>query len=322
MPDSKNLFMGLVQGATSATVSAAILDNRLKEIVAESFLLDEAPIGDYLVNTGHGTEFVQTPDLDQVAEFLTRHIPRSSSVGLLVETPTVLPFADQGDTPAAVFPANSVLFKFLCFLGFQGLGVTFAYYEVPERQRVVAHYVKAHPDKLSEAVPNQARFLTTGISSAYCALLFDVPLSPERSAGVAALIAKNHGSYYYWSSAGSPPSAGDIAYYLRRGEQRLLVGSGAETFSIRVRKIREGFEDALEDVVLEYALAQKQWAQIGDNDASKAALIHVSKTFNFDIRCYSNRADATERDPRLVYPLPAADDWISSKIKEIIPQSG
>ena len=316
--DSKDVFIGLVQGSTDATASVAILDNRLKEIVTGSFLLDQAPIGGYLIDAGRGIEFVQTPDLDRVTAFLTRHIRQGSSVGLLVEAPRVIPLPDKEDTPGAIFPLNSVLFKLLCFLSFQGFSLTFAYYEVPERQSLVAHYVKSTSGNGPEAVPTQPRFLRKGLSSAYCDLLFDVLPSPEQSAAVSALIAKNHGSYYYWSSLGEPPSSGDIVDHLRLEQSRMLVVSTTEQFSVRVRKIREG----LEDVPLEFALAQTQWAQLGKNDAAKAALIHVSKMFHFDIRCYSTRTDARERDPRLVYPLPAEDDWIASRIKAIVPHGG
>jgi hypothetical protein len=289
----------------------------LHEVASQSFVIQPSPVSEYLVNTGDGLQFYQTPELDRVSEFIERHVPRGSSVHLLAEAESLFSFKEEGDTPAAVFSADSILFKVLSFVCFQGLGVQFAYYEVPERRSIVAHYASAHPDNPSETVPNQPRFLYRGTSAAYCELLFDVPASSERASATAALIARNHGSYYYWSSFAEPPSSGDLVLYLRNGQRKMLVGSAHEQFSIQVPRIREGLEGVIDDVALEYALAQKQWASLGETNASKAALVHVSKQIGCQIRCYSNRADAGPRDPRLVFPLPPGDDWIASKIRSM-----
>lgn len=313
-------FIGLVADDNGNTVTAGILNDQSHEIVTQSFLMQAVPVSEYLIKTSHGLEFLATPELDRVSEFIERHVPHGSSVRLLAEADGLFPFQAEGDTPAAIFPADSAIFKVLCFLSLHGLGVQCAYYEVPERQSIVAHYVSAHPDKPSETVPNQPRFLVKGTSGAYGSLLYDVPSSPELAGVIGALIAKNHGSYYYWSSWGEPPSAADVVYYLSHGQRKMLVGSSHEQFSVQVPKIQDGLEDVIDDVALEYALAQQQWASLGENNASKAALIHVSKRFGCQIRCYSTRADAGPRDPRLVFPLPPGDDWIASKIRAIVHQ--
>jgi hypothetical protein len=218
---------------------------------------------------------------------------------------------NKGETPAAVFPLNSVLFKLLCSLCFQGFVLSFAYYEVPERESIVAHYVTPQ-DASGTQILAQPRFLAKNISQAVGELLFDIQPSFEQSAAIAALLAKNHGVYYYWSSFGTPLSSGDIVYCLRAGTTQTRVGSATETFAMRLRRTREGLE---EDVPLEFALACKTWEHLGENDAIKAALVHVSKLFDFDIRCYSSRIDAKGRDPRLVYPLAKEDDWVAVSIK-------
>ena len=317
--DSKNVFIGIVQGLTSATVSIAILDNFLRSVVIGSFVLNEASPEEYLIETAHGIDFEATPDLFPVTAFLMAHVRQGSSVGVLVGAPKVIALPDEGYTPAAVFPLNSVSFKVLCLLPFQGLGLNCTYYKVPERESIVAHYVTPQSGTGLQVLAAQPRFLSRNILNAYGELLFDIQPSPEQSAAVAALIAKNHGAYYYWSSFGKvAPSSGDIIYCLNAGRTQTRVGSGTETLAMRFRTTREG----LEDVPLEFALGTKKWEQLGENDASKAALIHVSKLFDFEIRCYSRRVDATKRDPRLVYPLPVEDDWIAAAIKNNVPHSG
>jgi hypothetical protein len=309
--DSKNIFIGIVGGPTSRAASVAILDNARRSVVAASFFLEEAPPQEYLTDTAHGITFVETPDCSPVTAFLTAHVPQGSSLGVLVEAPRVTSLADKGKTPAAVFPRNSVLFKLLCSLCFQGFGLYFAYYEVPERESIVAHYVTSQ-DAGGTQILAQPRFLAKNISQAFGELLFEIHPSVEQSAAIAALIAKNHGAYYYWSSFGTPPSSGDIVACLRSGTTRTLVGTPSEMFAMRFGRTREGLE---EDVPLEFALACKTWEHLGENDAIKAALVHVSKLFNFDIRCDSSRIDAQGRNPRLVYPLPKEDDWVAVAIK-------
>lgn len=309
--EGPTVFIGVVQPAPGDPVSIATLDNLDLRIHGASFRIPEVPVSRYLTRTEHGVEFRDMPHLYPALDFIAEHLRTEPPPGVLVEAPRVLSMKDIGGTPAAIFPENSAVFQLLSFLPHDGVKLNFAYYEVPEQARVVVHY--ATSDTVEEGlqlVAPQPRLLQANTSKMYGELLLGEPLSPLQAAVVAALIAKNHGAYYYWSTFGSPPSSGDIVTYLKSGQRKLLTMSGDEQFSVQVRHT-----DEQEEVALEYAIAMKKWEmQAG---ASKAALVHVSKLFNFEIRCYSSRLDATGRDPRLVYPLPAEDNWVEDAIRNL-----
>src|SRR5689334_1615773 len=109
IPVAGGIFMGLVSDPKSGTVTAGILNEALHEVAAQSFVIQPSPVSEYLVDTGDGLNFYQTPELDRVGEFIERHVPRGSSVHLLAEAEGLFSFEDEGDTPAAVFPADSIL---------------------------------------------------------------------------------------------------------------------------------------------------------------------------------------------------------------------
>jgi hypothetical protein len=310
-PSKPFRFVGMIHGVEPGSLTIAVLNPESETISSDSFRLEPIPLARYLQNQNGNLDFKWTEDLGPVHQFLSRHIPTDREIRVLVEAPTVLPFEDG--TPAAVFPDTSSLFRVLCFICMDGYGLQAAHYEVPEQQRLVAHFVSASPDDPSSAVLNQPRFLKNGTASAYCELLFGITPNPRQAAAVAALIAKNHGSYYYWTTTADAPSSGDIVQHLRIKQSKMLVVCGLSTVSMQIRTV----EEDIEDVALEYAIAQQRWAHLGSNDATKAALIYVSRKFNFDIRCYSTRVDAKERDPRMVFPLSPEDHWIAESIRSL-----
>jgi hypothetical protein len=190
----------------------------------------------------------------------------------------------------------------------------FAFYEVPDREAIVVHHVPAGGEQGALfAGHHQPRMLGSGMLRACAGLLVGGDPTPAQSAAVAALLAGAPGAYYYWSTFAEPPSLGDLVFYHRNGQRKLLVVGGTEQFNVQVRPGPQTDDD----ISLAYTLAEQAHRDLGANDARKAALVHVCREFGYELRCYSRRADARGVDPRRVWPWPDEDVWALDEVRRL-----
>lgn len=245
-----------------------------------------------------------------VGRFLDDVAPPSTAATVLVEGDRIFPHPDYENTPAAVFEWNSAALGVLIALSKLDVPVIFGCYEVADREAMVVHHVAS-----SEGFPKSERpkLLSRGLLRACTRLLLGFEPNDRQAAGVAALLSRAPGAYYYWSSFGEPPSLGDVVDQRRRGQTRVLVGTPTETFSMYIGK--KGA--SVDDIALAYALAAQAHDGLGSNDLAKASLLTICKEFNFAMRCTSTRRDAVHVDPRRAWPWPENDAWAIEAIKAL-----
>ena len=209
-----------------------------------------------------------------------------------------------------IFPWSDPVLATLIALAMHPLGVrvVLAFYEVPERAALVLHHA---PDAPPAVDARQPRFLGRGPLGALTEQWLDaVPSSPRRAAAAASM-ARNPGLYAYWTCLGAAPSLGDVALYLRRGQQQMLVGSPDAQFSMRVRPPAA----QLDEIALDYAECRDRHAALGEHDAHKVALVELCRRHGFDLRTVArHRPDIDAIDPRRVWPWPDDDRWVAEEL--------
>ena len=228
----------------------------------------------------------------------------------MIEVPYVVPFPIDDPTapPCVLLDKESIFLKVAIFLASKGYIALMSTF-LDEDGRVLLSHI---PERLEHVSLRAYRpkYLNQNLARCYADFLLGFCKSSEHAALVAALIAKNRGAYYYWSSFGRVQSSQDVLLYLRiKQDGPTCVYSSNETYFISSHQSTK--KESIETIPLEYAVAVKRYENLGENDAIKAALIHVCKLWNISLRCTSFRDDA-EEEHKIIGNMPwsSLDDWI------------
>jgi hypothetical protein len=155
-----------------------------------------------------------------------------------------------------------------------GVPVVLALREVAERGAIVVHHVVQGPGGRLPERAAQPHLLSSGLLRACTRGATRGAVTPRARSLVGALLARCPGAYAYWSSFHQPPSSGDVVEHLRRGQQRMLVSTPSEMFSMRVRSGQRSADELLVD----YALTEQTLGELNPNDRGKAALVDLCRT--------------------------------------------
>jgi hypothetical protein len=301
------VFVGVVEGMSPYTLTVGIIDDG-QRVTANSFAVGRAHLHSYYIPQSDGSYRYEMPsDLFEFARFLNQTISPDSLARYLFEVPEMFPHpADEiGAIPYPVIPADSVILKIVILLAANGIIV--APFRIDSEAKVVVVLPILRGSDLERFRMRSPRFLPRGVCRAYGELLNLTCERPEYVAIVGALIAKNPGAFHYWSSIGRVQSSHDVVHDFRTDASGpRIVFSGMETYITDYTTATKRI--AVDEIPLEYAVAEKKHQHLGGNDAIKAALIQVCREWRIDLRCGSMRADANEvNTEHPVYPLPIAD---------------
>ena len=316
------VFMGIIEGPLPGTVTLGLIDEENDRVSGSTFPVAKMHLNNYHPAPRDSDDTIQLPsDLFEIGKFLDENIPNDSKVHVLAEVPELLVDPASAETwegiPYAVLPIDSVMLRIVILLAELGYVAVKLTPSVETARTVLfplltqaefAHYPAIVP-----------KYLRNGICKAYGELLFGQCDRPEDAAIVGALIAKNPGAYHYWSSIGQVQSSQDVMFYLGRGQvEPTSVISAQESYTIEVSNVT--VRDEIEDLPLEYVLAERRYAHLGPNDAIKAALIHVCKRWRIVLRCASWRDDADgPRASYLVQPLGESASIVTAALEPVKP---
>ena len=321
-----NIFVGIIFSENNSKISIGIIDIEKKKITSESFSVHKSKVDikKYL-NT---LKIDKTKELNNIEKFLDLEIGKNRKAKFLIEIPQTFPYPldNPSSSPATLLPNDSSCIDIILLL-------TSGYAAVNSPQEVNDKvFFSRYPNlqEIAHLVPYQPLFLNQNLSKTYAELIFGSSISNKQSAIMAALLAKNRGAYYYWSSFGTVQSSRDIVVYLKSQQKEpTSVLSASEDYSISSDSASLA---NIEEIPLEYVTTvKKHQKSIGENDATKAALVQVCKNWNIQLRCVSWRDDADDEHKKygseypedmevywenirkmpLVYPLPNEDLWIS-----------
>jgi hypothetical protein len=306
-----DVFVGIVEGTPPFTITVGVVQDDGLRVTANSFAVQPAHLYEYYVPQPDGAHRYTMPaDLFGVANFLNESIPPDSHVRYLVEVPETVPDPpnDIGAVPHPVLPTQSVILKLLVLLGVNGV-ICAPFRTDPQVQTAVLFPI-VRGSELQHLLAKSPRYLPRGVCKAYGELLGLTCERAEHVALVGALVAKNPGAFHYWSSIGLVQSSMDVLSDLRAGvREPTRVLSASEHYVTEYTDAT--VHTALEDVPLEYAVAQNRYAHLGYNDALKAALIRVCQQWRIGLRCSSTRDDADDPGAEhAVYPLGSLDSIV------------
>jgi len=302
------VFMGIIEGSAPGAITIGLIDEENGRVSTSTFSIEKMHLHDYYPPPRDSEGAFQPPwDLFKLGRFLHENVPEGSKVHALAEVPEVSPQATEtgNSIPYALLPIDSAVLKVIVFLAELGY-IAMEFIPDEEMARVILFPLLTQSD-VGHFSPIVPKYLRNDICKAYGELLFDQCDQPAHVAIVGALIAKNPGPYHYWSSIGAVQSSQDVLEYLRRGQMEpTTVISANEKYTTEVTDAT--VRDEIEDLPLEYAIAERRYAHLGHNDAIKAALIHVCKRWRIVLRCSSNRDDADDPGGNyLVQPLGESD---------------
>jgi hypothetical protein len=313
------VFMGIIEGLSPEAVTVGLIDEENGLVSGSTFSVEKVPLHDYYPPPRDSEDAVLLPsDLSELGRFLHENVPNDSKLHALAEAPVVVPqTGTETDIPYAILPIDSAVLKVIAGLALMGY-IALEFIPNEEMTRVVLFPLLTNSD-MEQFSPIVPKYLRNGICKAYGELLFDECSRPEDIAIVGALIARNPGAYHYWSSIGQVQSSQDVLFYLRTGQvQPTSVISAEEKYTIEVTDAT--VRDEIEDLPLEYALTEREYAHLGPNDTIKAALIRICKRWHIVLRCSSNRGDADDPEGSyLVQPLGESDSIVAAALEPVAP---
>ncbi len=297
--------MGIVYDAATGTIAIAGLDSRHQSVTVETLALTPPTPDELQLFWGRGLpQRDSDPELGMLEQAISRLFPDICTNNVLIAVPTAPgdpDFPEEVRPPCAILGQDSPLLKTFCSLAIAGeivfvstvldpdaSGDRFALRSVPESGRE------------ERPLPPSPLFVRHDLLMACTALITGAAPSPQRAAGVAALIAAWPSAYVYWSSFGRVFSSGDIIQTMRLGQSRTYVISGTETFSVRWNPTRNA--EIVDEVALEHALAMSRHGYLREVDALKIALVSLSKTLGITVGCSSTRADSQKSPYTEVWP--------------------
>ena len=321
-----NTFIGIVKRGDEDSLSIGIIKTSIKKVVSATFVITKAHFNSYYTESSEGKFSLDfTADLDEVSNFLYQNIEDRESTKFLVEVPKIYPYPldNYNSAPCALLDKDSIILKLIVLLSAKGY-ISWMFNERPTK--VLIEHIPNRPEYIA-VIKYQPSFIAYNIPKTYLDFLAGNSQSTEQTAVIAALIAKNKGSYYYWTSYGAVQSAQDLVTYLKSVQKSPTSAIGSSEMYTTSKKETTKY-DNIDKLTLEYFIVCKKYETLGKNDALKAALIQVCKKWELNLSCTSWRDDAQEDggnpdansildeiedsiDNRsLVYPLPAGDIWI------------
>lgn len=320
-----NTFIGIVKAPDEDSLSVGIIKTSTKQIASATFKITKAHFNSYYTQSSDGKFILDfTSDLDEVSNFLYQNIEDPKSTKFLIEVPKIFPHPldNQDSAPCPLLDKDSTILKLIALLSAEGY-ISWMFNEGPTN--VLIEHIPNRPE-YTEIRKNQPSFIAYDIPKTYLDFLVGDLQSTEQTAVIAALIAKNKGAYYYWTSFGMVQSAQDVVVYLKSGQKSpTSVISCSEMYTTSLKETTK--YNNFDKLTLEYLIACKKYEKLGKNDALKSALVQVCKKWELNLSCTSWREDAEEGDVKianslldeieapiddifLVYPLPAPDIWI------------
>jgi hypothetical protein len=238
----KDTFIGIVSGPSDNSVSIGILKTSDQTITAQSFLIEPMDIESYFFISQHGPPRIKDlPDLRDIKSFLDTNILNPNRVQVLIELPTIGSLSLDGaqPLPCALLSKDSIYLKVLAVLVTKGCII---WMDLPTQQNNVVLTAIPNRPELAHLKSQQLRFLRQGVADAFADFLLGTCPSTEHTSAMAALLAKNKGAYYYWSSFGRVFSSQDVVVFMQNYAANLLsslpatrVVSGDEAFLITPR---------------------------------------------------------------------------------------
>ena len=300
-------FVGIVSGNTdrgeSNSISICIMDVSRQELFMRSFQLEKAHIDSYLTYSPNKKYNVNyTTDMHAIGDFLDSKIRDPTRVKVLIELPRIYPLDPANDKfePVALVNADSIYLKVLTLLSWKHY-ISWLHSEVIENNTITLFsYIPEYKPEDARRLP---KYLNENVSKIFGDFLLDSWDADKYSSIIAALIAKNIGVYYYWSSFGIVQSPQDIAFYLKTNQQTPTeVISAKESYMISIHESTK--LNDLEKISLEYAITCKKYEYIGENNAIKAHSASGVQIMERRTKLYSFRNDAEEVDKKLGYSAP------------------
>ena len=315
------IYIGVVPADKDDTVSIGVVNATNKTLVAQSFPLSRQNFDDYFKQKPDG-QFTFTareaPEFVAIKKFLQAFISRADLVQALIEVPKIVPFPFENwglppySPPCTLVAEDSIYLKTAMFLTQLGYAIS-VFKTGAEDGRVLLHHLpeKSEYDHL---LPLEPFYLSQNFSAVFAEIILGSCQSSEIAALVAAIICKNKGAYYYWSSFHSEPSSQDIVNFLRtrqRGYGHVISGSEIVRLLFRATTRKDKFER----IPMEYALACKKYEFLEEHYAQKAAVLHVCKLWEIGLQCTSRRQDAKDNSRARVFPLMPDDEWIIAALE-------
>lgn len=323
-------FVGIVKGPDDKSVSIGILIPEKKQIESATFTINNAWFNHYYTPLATGKfDLVFTPDLMEVSDFLHQHIANPKTARFLVEVPKIYPYPlDMHESaPCALLKKDAVVLKIIALLSAKGY-ISWMFNTDENSTNVLIEQIRG--PEYADLRKNQPIFIADHISHTYARFFLESSPSYQQASVIAAMIAKNRGAFFYWSSFGMVQSAQDIVSYLKTDQKTATsIISANEVYTTSKQETTK--YDGIDKITLEYLITSKKYELLGNNDAIKAALVQVCKKWQIKLSCTSWREDADESDEDafrdlseeiegatngsyFVYPLPAEDSWIISTI--------
>jgi hypothetical protein len=312
MGDVADVFVGVVEGVDDRTVAVGIINEKAGHVTACTFPIEPSRLSDYYGATADDkmNGYTLTADVAEFGRFVREHAPDRSLTHFLFEVPQAVVHPNSYDgVPHPVLPTDSAMLKALVYLGVDRYIASPFRVDAAEENAVVLPILRG--SQFEELMPRGPKYLLRGICKTFGELVMGVCERAEHAAVAGALVAKNPGAYHYWSSIGIVQSSHDVMLVIRYEQTEHPVYCASEDYVLGVTAATP--RDTIDEIPLEYAVAEARYAHLGEYDALKAALIHVCKKWHLNLRCKSKRTDAAAPEVEgPVYPLEMFDMVIAN----------
>jgi len=326
-------YVSVVKGPDDNSVSICVMNVARKTFIAQTFELIKAHF-DTFKNSDGSLGLPATPDIFNIMGFIELNIQGSRGlIKFLFEVSGLEPYNEKPDCALCpLVKADEVVLKVIVLIGLsKRIAARFFKYD---DNTILLENVSLTPE-YAYCKPVMPRYIAHNVAKAYADILLGPGQSTDQAAVIAALIAKNVGAYYFWTSRGRVQSSQDLVYDLQNSEPKeTIVFSAGEDYNLSYSTLTK--HDNLNKIALEYAVTTKKYEHLGTNNAIKVALMQICKRWGIELFCTSLREDVDDGDKDLqfykivkdnkitrnrflVYPLPADDNWVISALQNYTP---